>query len=540
MISKKSKVIHLTSKLPAFKSDLSDVRKRSLFLEHISLSEIPIKLVLLTYYFFKSIFGNLIYKPKFFSFITSPILSLVTMHKLSKSLPADKSLNIKIDPCNFEDSKIFDEIVIGSGPGGSISALNSIKNGKNTLIVEKGGDQNISVQHHSLEQLVYFFNRGGQELIYSQKPILVAQGKVWGGGSEINSGLYHRLPLHIRHKWLHLLNISESEWLSSELEVEKNLHINSQKVSSEFISRSVISKISKYLDLPSHLIPRWRIYEDASFTHYGMANTYLKDFISNGGNYILNHEVTKIHIQDNEKLELTVVGISCSHKIFCSHLTLSGGTIETPRLLKKSRLINHKKLNFQFHLMSRIVALFDYDVNDLKDIDPYQVWDADQTYKFGASVSTEDLLNGILSNESMNVNADFNKIGSYYASIIPEGKSGFFKIGKSLYPYYLLNKKTKSYMLSKLEILRDALLGVGATRIFYDLNNTNYSTVHIFGSLPVGGSELVDNFGRLKGYENWIRISDASVLPTPPFVNPQGPMMVLLNILSNRFEKLHD
>ena len=55
------------------------------------------------------------------------------------------------------------------------------------------------------------------------------------------------------------------------------------------------------------------------------------------------------------------------------------------------------------------------------------------------------------------------------------------------------------------------------------------STVHAFSSCPMGENEnicAVDSFGKVHGFEN-LYISDASIIPDAPGVNPQGTIMAL-------------
>lgn len=58
---------------------------------------------------------------------------------------------------------------------------------------------------------------------------------------------------------------------------------------------------------------------------------------------------------------------------------------------------------------------------------------------------------------------------------------------------------------------------------------TNLMTVHLFSSCPMGEDRrrcAADSFGKVHGHEN-LYISDASLLCTPPGVNPQGSIMAL-------------
>ena len=60
-----------------------------------------------------------------------------------------------------------------------------------------------------------------------------------------------------------------------------------------------------------------------------------------------------------------------------------------------------------------------------------------------------------------------------------------------------------------------------------NFKNLSIHTVHTFSSMKLGNNNSnCNSFGVLHGEPN-ILISDASILPGPPGVNPQGPLMAL-------------
>ena len=60
------------------------------------------------------------------------------------------------------------------------------------------------------------------------------------------------------------------------------------------------------------------------------------------------------------------------------------------------------------------------------------------------------------------------------------------------------------------------------------------TTVHVFGSIPIGVSKDIGQLGELKK-DNRIKICDASLLPQAPWGNPQAVVMVLNEILMNKW-----
>ena len=62
-----------------------------------------------------------------------------------------------------------------------------------------------------------------------------------------------------------------------------------------------------------------------------------------------------------------------------------------------------------------------------------------------------------------------------------------------------------------------------------DLKNTSLMTIHLFSSCPIGERKdicIANSYGKLFNREG-IYISDGSMLPSAPGVNPQGTIMAL-------------
>ena len=93
-------------------------------------------------------------------------------------------------------------IVIGSGPGGSVTATLLAEQGMDVLLLEAG-------RHLSLEDTPAFttsemqnkYKNGGITLAFGKSKVTYVEGGSVGGGSEVNSGLYHRLPEYLLSQW---------------------------------------------------------------------------------------------------------------------------------------------------------------------------------------------------------------------------------------------------------------------------------------------------------------------------------------------------
>ena len=96
----------------------------------------------------------------------------------------------------------FDILIIGSGPGGTTAAhILSERMESSICIVEEGDEIDSSIKMGGFKDLTERYRNGGAELIFGKPNISVAEGKTVGGGSEVNSGIYHPLSENLVDEW---------------------------------------------------------------------------------------------------------------------------------------------------------------------------------------------------------------------------------------------------------------------------------------------------------------------------------------------------
>src|ERR1051326_822432 len=92
--------------------------------------------------------------------------------------------------------------VIGSGPGGAITAALLAEAGRDVLLIEEGPFYQLeSCEPFSKTEMLQKYRNGGQTVALGRNKVAYVEGRCVGGGSEINSGLYHRTPPEILELW---------------------------------------------------------------------------------------------------------------------------------------------------------------------------------------------------------------------------------------------------------------------------------------------------------------------------------------------------
>jgi choline dehydrogenase-like flavoprotein len=428
---------------------------------------------------------------------------------------------------------IFDLVVIGSGPGGSVAALRAAESGLKVLILETGGAYTPgNIEHHSLDQTELQFKNGGLNFIWGVKPVLFAEGRTLGGGSEVNSGLYHRLVGTHRTKILRSVGATEVEWARFEELVEHELFVQNSPYSTE--PKLGLIAGAKRLGLVHEEIPRWRRYEPKE-NHQSMQETYIKKALALGAQILTCAPVGKI-LPQTSHIEVQVGESYSKRKIKALKVVIAAGTIETPKLLTRSK-ISKEKFELNFHPMIRFVSAQEVEINDGDLFPSWQAWTPDYRLKYGYSVSTFPYLAATLRSLGEKGRLDeqrFKKMAAYFASFALEDSRVYLRrFGWKLVATINWGIKDKKSIKDASNQLAELLRQGGAVEMWPKKGFSPITTVHLFGSIPLGRSQLIDNFGRLKA-DPRIRISDASLMPHAPWGNPQGPIMVLCEMISER------
>ena len=427
---------------------------------------------------------------------------------------------------------IFDVLIIGSGPGAVIATeIERNKGDQRIHILERGAlPKTPHSLHHSLTHVIQDFNQAGQELIVAPGFPLYAQANVVGGGSEVNSGLYHNLPTQYISQYASAFKVQEKSWLEAELKTKELLTPIEMDVLPD---QSLLARGARVHNLVVSNVPRWRTYfRDGFFQHRGMNEIYWKK------NTLLpeltlscNSEVLKISIGNPDYLEVTCKNTLDGEVsiLRARRLHVAAGAISTPVLLAKSGLIKWRNTRFSWHPMVRVVASTKESDLGAGDIDPFQAWTDDRSLKFGSAVSTAPLLSIALGRTvSMN---ESTRLRSYYASFSSSGRGGILPILGL--PWYRFSKMDRKLARESTTLLKQ-MVSAGGGQICNEekVSSKKFSTVHIFGTLPINSDVFIPGTNQLR-IDSRVRVSDASILPFGPGVNPQGVVMTAVRIANS-------
>jgi choline dehydrogenase-like flavoprotein len=448
----------------------------------------------------------------------------------------------------------YDYLIIGSGPGGTTAAKIISEYTNSTIaVVEEGSRNSSKINMGSFEDLSKRYRYGGAEIVFGSPSTSIAEGRGLGGGSEVNSGIYHRIPNQKVENWSKNFNIENlsTESLQDDYSyIENWLKIDNSNQNSKGLSK-VIKNCAIKKNLEFEECKTWNKNKSSNVKNSMSVAFY--DTEPKNINLYLNTKVNKIFFNSKRlATEVECFDGKSKFNIKFKFLIIACGTFQTPLLLHRSGYKFSNNLSFGIHPHLKIGAYFKEKILGEEIVSSCQIKLPNFNASLGSSINTNSWKALFLLDSWNNYNAEFNfeKLGIFYSMIIPSG-TGKLRFSKILNNYFLsfkYSEKDKKNLYDSSKLLVEMLLETEAEKIIFP--NKNISTlfkssnfqyqdfrknfkhfslhsVHTFSSMRIGNrNSECDSFGILNNSKN-VLISDASIVPGPPGVNPQGAIMAL-------------
>jgi choline dehydrogenase-like flavoprotein len=453
-------------------------------------------------------------------------------------------------------------LVIGSGAGGAVTAATLARAGRSVLVVEEGPwiDPD-AVEPFSLDEMLAKYRHAGPSAALGRPAIAYAEGRCVGGSTEINSGLYHRLPAELADEWRHAYRIEEFSREALERYADRVEHelVVSQLPGAPPPSSAVLERGAAKLGWRWVEFARVFSYERGRAVKQTMARTMLPRAIADGARVEPSCSVAKLtrvgrRINGARATRLLPDGSEEPVTIHADHVFVCGGAIQTPALLQRSGIRRQIGAGLKMHATVKIAARFPHPI-DHGDVPMHRVTEFVPHLTIGGSASRRGHVAMALADSDADY-ADalenWEQVAVYYAAIRSEGAGRVLALPGLRAPLvtYSLTEGDMSRLARSLVHLGEVLLAAGATELYpsvtggqvarstHDLaqwwdamtrGTANLMTVHLTSTVRIGEARArtgADSFGRVWGYEN-LRVNDASLLPDAPGVNPQGTIMAL-------------
>ncbi|HUI48469.1 MAG TPA: GMC family oxidoreductase [Acidimicrobiia bacterium] len=462
-------------------------------------------------------------------------------------------------------------LVIGSGAGGAVTAAILARAGRRVTVVEEGPwvDPD-ALEPFSLPEMVAKYRHGGSCAALGRPAIAYAEGRCVGGSTEINSGLYHRLPPDLAEEWRRDYRIDEfgTDALDRYADrIEHELGV-SRLPGAPPASSAVLERGATKLGWRSVEFSRvFRYEQNGRAVKQTMARTMLPSAIAAGARVIADCRVARL-----VRRRARIVGACCTQTradgsvrallIRAEHVFVCAGATQTPALLQRSGIRHNIGRGLKMHPTVKIAARFD-SLIDHGDVPMHRVTEFAPGLTIGGSASRRGHVALALADSDADYAdalANWEHVAVYYAAIRSEGSGRVLALPGINSPLvtYRLTEADMSRLARALVHLGEVLLAAGATELYPSVtggivargpedlvhwwdaltrNRANLMTVHLTSTVRIGEDRSktgADSFGRVWGYEN-LRVNDASLLPEAPGVNPQGPIMAIVARNSDQF-----
>lgn len=468
----------------------------------------------------------------------------------------------------------FDAVVVGSGPGGAVTARRLAEAGLSVLVLEEGDDvAQGDVEPYSLEQMRRQYRGGGLTAALGSPSVAYTEGCGVGGGSEVNSALYHRPPPTLLEEWSRALDIADLDtavldpWHEH---VERELGVSAWPGDRLPEASEALRRGADALGWNGLEVPRWIRYDTAAdgaravqARRQTMTETYLPAGRALGVEVRPGSRVLRVQRRGDRATGVEVRWAGGVERIDSEYVFVCAGAVQTPALLQRSGWTHNVGRTLSVHPTVKVVAEYDSAVNDVGDLPAYQVKEFGSWLTLGGSASRPSLLALALAENWR----DFGRFADrwerqavYYAAIQATG-TGRVRAVRGFGEPLVTMRLTRSdgaRLRSGLARLIHVLRASGASRLYPSLagapivtdgrsaltavegfapRRASVMTVHLTGTVPMGQDRRragADSYGCVHGALN-LRVNDASLLPWAPGVNPQGVLMAIAHRNAEHF-----
>lgn len=457
--------------------------------------------------------------------------------------------------------------VIGSGPGGAVTATLLAEAGQDVAIFEEGPlILPEETQAFSPEEMTRKLRNNGLTMALGAAPVAFWEGRCVGGGSEVNRGLYHRPSPEVIADWADrhgVDGLDADDMVARAIDCERTARVELLPGPAPAVSTR-LAKGAAALGWSSMEVPRLFAYA-ADWQHgvtpgrkQSMATTFLPRCLAAGGALYTGARARRLRQLDGRwqiVIEVTARnGRRETRTILADRVVVACGATQTPALLRRSGITRGVGDTLAFHTMIKVVARFDDPVSADTRLDPvHQVKHFDPRFSLGASVSLPETTTFGLTDRPELLHGlarDWPFLGTYYAQTT--GGRGSVRLLPGFDDPLIRTIPQPQDLVDLAEGMKrlcEALFAAGAREIYPNiagggtlrspadvdrlpaslpLKRVSLSTLHMLASCRMGRDPacVVDSFGRLRDAEG-IWLADSAILPGPTVVNPQGTIMAM-------------
>ncbi len=487
-----------------------------------------------------------------------------------------------------------DACIIGSGAGGAPVAALLAEAGWDVLVLEEGGSYGRDqFQGNPLGRMVDYYRGNGVLVTMGRPMVQVVEAAAVGGTTVFNSGSCFRTPEPVLHEWekgLRLPNVSLAQLDPYFERVERFLQVGIPDAAILGQNAEVARVGASALRLPDHGIirrpaPGCRGSDECVLgcptdAKRSMALSYLPRALAAGARIASRTQVRRVRPLREGEWRWAVEGVVRGGSggaagipvvVRARNVVLSAGALHTPYLLPPSgdrRARRHRGRHLRLHPSFEVAGELDRRVQGWEGVlQSYYIEDRSRRILLEATFQPRGLVStaGLLPLSGPEYKAFLPRLShlAILGGMVSEEGEG------RLLPT-LAGRGTMRYDLTPEDLLRvgaamalagRVLLAAGSKRVYLPLGGGRVvrdegalrelekspprpSSLHLFAFHPLGTARMagepelgaVDPEGRVWGTEG-LFVSDASLLPGSPTVNPMISIIALAEQHADRWVK---
>ncbi|HEY8590604.1 MAG TPA: GMC family oxidoreductase [Naasia sp.] len=465
-----------------------------------------------------------------------------------------------------------DVVIVGSGAGGSTMFKELTAAGLDVLLLEEGEEQIPGPTGYGgpISELTAALYRGaGVTPIFGLPPIAFAEGRALGGTTEINGGLFWRTPEWILDDWRSQgIPLQSDRYDDLFTELETGLRVGYPALvpgmdrDSELLHEGAEHLGWNVVRAP-RLIPGCMSRNQcgsgcASGAKQSMSVSYIPMGKLAGGRVVTEARALRVEHDGGVARTLLVEdgATGARRSVPFRHLVVAGGAVQTPVLLRRSRMSARAGKRIGFHLNAKFLAVFPEDVNAQNGT--MFNWQIQEYMKQGRIIMGTNYRPEYVSLAASTWTdgayrewvGDYSRAALYTSQVRPQTYGTVMAMGDTAVPVLQLRRPDLHLLeLGARETLQ-ALFAAGATSVALPhaqhvvvtspeegrealaamkTRDWSLSSVHAMASCSMGTGEdaVVDVRGRLSGFSN-VTVADASILPSTIGESPQGTIMAIV------------
>jgi choline dehydrogenase-like flavoprotein len=201
-------------------------------------------------------------------------------------------------------------VIVGSGAGGALTAARLSEAGHEVILLEEGPDlDTAALAPFSLDQMGRQYRHAGVSAALGRPPVAYAEGRCVGGGTEINSGLYHLAGPDLLEEWRRGWSVGDLDQATLEAyarEPQDALSVQPLPGPAPEASE-VLARGARALGWSALEVPRWYRYDDGPVKQ-SMRRTYIPRALAAGARLLADTRADRVLLRHGRAVGVRATG----------------------------------------------------------------------------------------------------------------------------------------------------------------------------------------------------------------------------------------